>query len=245
MPQENRFGGSPQIKSGGLLVTGEKLSTLGNLSGTLLHWINNDGGAIRQRARELQRAEGVSQDESAVQKAQKIEQLANDLLERAGRLDAWKHKGRDPVRLLQMVQDALDRFEVPEAVETSIKVPADLPLVLAGRWPLTEVLAILVKNAIEAMPRGGILSFDGRYVGTSRQRTVTLRVSDTGDGVKDTDDIFKAGYSTKPGGLGFGLWWSRAYVEFLGGQLTVENRPEMGATFLIALPEFRPTEDLP
>ncbi len=69
-----------------------------------------------------------------------------------------------------------------------------------------------------------------------------LRVRDTGRGIAEQDQqrIFhrfeRSAPARRGGGLGLGLWLSRAIVEAHGGTLTVESAPGAGATFVVSLP---------
>ncbi|HKB15930.1 MAG TPA: ATP-binding protein, partial [Planctomycetota bacterium] len=94
----------------------------------------------------------------------------------------------------------------------------------------------LVENAIDAMPRGGVLEL---AVGSgSSPDSVVLSVSDTGRGLDPAvrDRLFEPYFSTKSSGTGLGLAIVRRAVEAHGGGISVESRPEGGTVFRIRLP---------
>jgi signal transduction histidine kinase len=65
-----------------------------------------------------------------------------------------------------------------------------------------------------------------------------LEVSDTGVGCSDSDGsrLFEAFHTTKPQGMGMGLWISRSIIEDHHGRLTASSNHGPGATFVITLP---------
>jgi signal transduction histidine kinase len=103
---------------------------------------------------------------------------------------------------------------------------------------LTEACKVILKNAVEAIQEKG----DGGdiWVETSLQpgSLAEISIRDSGIGIKaaDLDDIFEMRWSTKSAGMGFGLFWTRDYVEGLGGHIEVDSSSSQGTTFRIRLP---------
>jgi signal transduction histidine kinase len=69
-------------------------------------------------------------------------------------------------------------------------------------------------------------------------RTVVVTVQDTGPGIppRIRDRLFRMGTTTKPGGMGYGLWWSRTFLRRLGGDIAVESEEGRGCVFTVTLP---------
>jgi signal transduction histidine kinase len=116
-------------------------------------------------------------------------------------------------------------------------VPA-LPLVVADRVQLQQVLINFVMNGIEAME-----SVDRRRELVIRSRLheadyVLVAVQDAGVGIDSSkmDELFTAFFTTKPGGMGMGLSISRSIIEAHGGRIWATPNPDHGATFQFALP---------
>jgi sensor histidine kinase regulating citrate/malate metabolism len=66
-------------------------------------------------------------------------------------------------------------------------------------------------------------------------------IRDNGVGIKreNLGKIFELGWSSKKGeGMGFGLFWTRDYIEGLGGSIEVESTYKSGTTFSLMLPDF-------
>lgn len=115
---------------------------------------------------------------------------------------------------------------------------------LADPPRLKQVLLNLCRNAVEAMPEGGILRLRALREG----REVVLEVSDTGVGVPSSEKgrIFEPFYTTKETGTGLGLSVCRRIVEAHGGRLTLHSQPGHGTSFRVHLPlHFRLVEGKP
>jgi two-component system NtrC family sensor kinase len=101
---------------------------------------------------------------------------------------------------------------------------------------LDEVFCNLMKNALDAMAdAGGFLSVRSRR---RDERTIVVTVKDTGPGIplRIREKIFRLGTTTKPGGMGYGLWWSRTFLRRLGGDIAVESEEGRGCVLTVTLP---------
>src|SRR5262249_49356416 len=95
-----------------------------------------------------------------------------------------------------------------------------------------QVVMNLVRNAVEAMPEGGVVTVESGLVG-SRARLV---VRDTGPGLPDGVDVFQLFVTTKPKGTGLGLSIVQQIVLQHGGDIAVASEPGKGACFTVTLP---------
>jgi PAS domain S-box-containing protein len=115
----------------------------------------------------------------------------------------------------------------------------DLPLVLADRVQLQQVLINLIVNVIEAMSGAGELPHELTIVsGIGNPNDVFVEVQDTGPGLgpEQLERLFQSFYTTKPDGLGMGLAISRSIAEAHGGQLSAAPYRPHGAVFRFTLP---------
>ena len=132
-----------------------------------------------------------------------------------------------------------DEINTGEGVIIHKSLANNLPLIKT--WPdmLTEAFKILIKNGVEAVQkskRGNKLWIKSCL---SPDDVISISIRDNGAGIKPENlkNIFELGWSTKNGeGMGFGLFWTKDYIEGLGGTISVESEYGKGTTFLIELP---------
>jgi two-component system, NtrC family, sensor kinase len=118
-------------------------------------------------------------------------------------------------------------------VHTDLK---PLPPVRCLSGEVNQVIMNLLINAANAIPEKGDVNVGTRPAGDG----VTIRVADTGDGIRPDllDRVFDPLFSTKPAsmGMGLGLSVSRDIVARHGGTIEVESEPDVGTTFTVYLP---------
>jgi two-component system sporulation sensor kinase A len=93
-----------------------------------------------------------------------------------------------------------------------------------------------VLNAVEAMPEGGRLQVSTAR--TMEPAGVRVSFADTGVGIEPDrlPRIFEPFHSSRPEGLGLGLYISKNIVEEHGGHIRVDTHHEEGATFTVWMP---------
>ena len=113
-----------------------------------------------------------------------------------------------------------------------------LPPVICDIQQMNHLLMNVILNAAQAMDGNGTLRL--RTSLSPGGERVRLEVSDTGPGIDEDilPRIFEPFFTTKEEGKGTGLGLSLVYgiVENHGGRISVNNRPEGGARFVIDLP---------
>jgi len=137
--------------------------------------------------------------------------------------------------LSQLISDALAASLIPTHI--TVDVNTDPMKVNLDKVKMRRVMDNLIRNATEAMEDGGTLIISAR----GGEHGIIIEVSDTGIGIPEAErkNIFKPFYTTKPGGVGLGLTYSRRTVEAHGGNITVESEEGKGSTFRISLPHLR------
>jgi two-component system, NtrC family, nitrogen regulation sensor histidine kinase NtrY len=108
----------------------------------------------------------------------------------------------------------------------------------ADRDQLTQVLVNLVKNAEEAMAKGG---GDLRVRVRGSDQEAVVEVQDSGPGIppEHRARIFEPYFTTKDGGTGLGLAIAARILQEHGGKLDVGGEPGQGACFTLSLPRER------
>ena len=109
-----------------------------------------------------------------------------------------------------------------------------LPLAPVDANQMKQVLVNLVKNAMQAMTKGGTLTLATGHT----DEAVWVSVADTGGGIPpdQINHIFEPFYTTKKKGTGLGLMIVQRIVRQHGGKIELESRVNEGTTFRIRLP---------
>lgn len=117
---------------------------------------------------------------------------------------------------------------------------APLPRVWGDPHYLQDALLSLVQNALEAVaPSGGhvvVRSFEERR---ARRHSVVVEIEDDGPGMSEEftrDRLFRPFQTTKPHGVGLGLYTSSQILLFHRGDLVVKSRPGEGTLVRAILP---------
>ncbi|MHC4662697.1 MAG: two-component system sensor histidine kinase NtrB [Planctomycetota bacterium] len=102
---------------------------------------------------------------------------------------------------------------------------------------MKQVFFNIVRNACDAMPKGGELRVSTAHVPASNGH-VRVAVEDTGSGIAEEhlDRIFDPFFSTHHEGMGLGLAISQKIVERHGGEIDVKSKSGKGAKFAVILP---------
>jgi signal transduction histidine kinase len=232
------------------LMQAEKLATVGQLTASIAHEVNNPIAVIQGNLDLLRtllppdathkvRTELALVDEQI----ERMRLIVTQLLQfaRPGEFAGYV----EPVDTTQAMEDCLVLVGHLLA-RTRIEIRRDLT---AARRPainrneLQQVLVNLLVNAVQAMPEGGVLTLAGR---DAADGGVEITVSDTGGGLSDDllAELFKPFVTRKKGGTGLGLWISRSIVQRYGGDIRAVNRSDgiAGAVFTVALHLEAPDE---
>ena len=129
----------------------------------------------------------------------------------------------------------------PQFAEANIdlhRVYEVVPIIWVDIGQMEQVLLNILKNALQAMPEGGIITIACRSIGTVPPMWVELVVNDTGSGMASDQlaHIFQPFYTTKAHGIGLGLSITRRLIEDHGGSLQIESQLGYGTTITIHLP---------
>lgn len=109
-----------------------------------------------------------------------------------------------------------------------------IPLVYISKSGITHVLLNVVKNAIEAMQDGGLITLK-TY---SNQAKVYISISDTGSGIQEEvrNFLFNPYVTTKEQGSGIGLTISAKIMQLHNGGIRIEKKYKKGSCFLLEFP---------
>jgi len=233
-------------ESQGQHLSTERLAALGEMAAGVAHDFNNILATIMVRSELLRQ---VLPDPKWISHVEVIERVAHDGARTVRRLQEFTRPAKTadlrPVDLNSAVRESLEitksRWK-DDAHLSNIHIEVqtelgDIPPVLGDASEIREVLTNLVVNAVDAMPKGGILRLATR--GLPESSRVELTVADTGIGMAEgvRAQIFDPFFTTKgPGGSGLGLSVSYGIVKSHSGTISVKTAPGAGTTFTVTLP---------
>ena len=156
---------------------------------------------------------------------------------------------KDPVGLRiidlsEMLESTLVLFHGRIAIQ-HIEVQRRLPegvCVEASEGELRQVVVNLIGNALDAMPKGGLLILRVRRTSfvAGASTGVALTIADSGHGMTPEvkSRIFEAFYTTKAdAGNGIGLWLSLEIVRKHRAKMLLKSAPGRGTAFAIVFPQ--------
>lgn len=226
------------------LVQTEKLAAMGRLVASVAHELNNPLQAI-QNSLYLVKQESVLSPQSredlqvALTEADRMAELINRLRDTYRPATAEQFRPESLNVLIEDVQRLIATHLRHNKVSFEFEADPGLPPVPGIRDQLKQVLLNLCLNAVEAMPKGGRLRLQTRYLVEAGEVQVTIR--DTGAGIDPADlpSIFEPFFTTKEGGTGLGLFITHEIVQRHLGRLEADSMPGQGSTFRVWLPLVR------
>lgn len=216
----------------------EHLAVVGELTAGLAHEIRNPLNSALLELKVLGRRLGRTEDSAGLASVETIRGEL-DRLERLLADFLWFARPRAADRLPGDVSEpalAVARMVSAEAEERGVRVVTEiaegLPRVPMDEDRLRQAVFNLVRNAFEALGRGGTITLRVRSIG----REIELAVEDDGPGIQgDPSRVFLPFHTTKSGGTGLGLTITQRIAADHGGELRVESRP--GRTvFTLSIP---------
>jgi signal transduction histidine kinase len=171
--------------------------------------------------------------------SQNAQKNISDIISQVDRMSRWVREllvslrpandDSEAVDLLLAVEDTLNAFE-PLIRRSNVEVrftPRLIEPVVSQRVLLTQILNSLFANALEAMPKGGVLTIG---LDSSQPGQVSLTLSDTGKGMtaQQQQMVFKPFFTTKQGGLGVGLALVKRIMERFEGSVELTSQEQEG-----------------
>jgi two-component system, NtrC family, sensor kinase len=225
------------------LVRSEKLATVGQLTASIAHEVNNPIAVIQGNLdllRELLGPEAsarVAPELKLVdEQIQRMRLIVTQLLQFARPTEfAGYVETLDPARVLEDCLVLVGHLLARTRIELRRELHATRAVAI-NRQELQQVLVNLLVNAIHAMEGngGGTLQLATHDAGAD---AVEITIADSGPGLPPEllAQLFQPFVTRKREGTGLGLWISRGIVERYGGDITAANRPGGGALFTVRL----------
>jgi two-component system NtrC family sensor kinase len=233
------------------LVRTEKLSSLGKLSASIAHEINNPLAGILTFAKlmirtiehgpvgEAERKTLVKQLALVQRESERCSAIVRNLLDFA-RERPLQLKDVDVNQVVEEVFSLVSNQTAILGVEVT-KDLARVPMVEADFGQLRQAFINIVINGIEAMGKGGTLRVTTRP--RPEENGLEIVFQDDGPGIPPElmQKIFDPFFTTKEKGTGLGLSVVYGIVERHKGRVTVDSEPGKGTRFTIRLPASRGT----
>jgi PAS domain S-box-containing protein len=223
-----------------------RLTTMGELAASIAHEVNQPLAAIANNGNACLRllAHNNLQPEILRRALEEIvadTTRASAVIARIRALIKKTPSEKSKVNINEIIHDVMTltgRQLQQNRVLLEHKLVTDLPLVMADRVQLQQVLLNLVMNGIEAMTGAEhnhrLLRIES---GLDKRGNIVVAVRDSGFGLgSEADQLFTPFFTTKANGMGMGLSISRTIIEAHGGRLWAEANVPSGAVFSFTLP---------
>ncbi|MGH7785281.1 MAG: PAS domain-containing sensor histidine kinase [Candidatus Binatia bacterium] len=223
-----------------------RLHTMGELTASLAHEVNQPLGAIANYAQGIRRRiDGGGIEAGDLRYG--VEAIAREAL-RAGEITRrvrellCKEEARRAATDVNAVVATALGVAGPTARQRDVRLIANLalrlPTVLADAIQIEQVVLNLVLNGIEAIAEPSARRDIELVTAAAGEHAVQVTVCDSGRGIAPelAGRIFDPFLTTKDGGLGMGLAISRSIIDAHGGRLWVEPAPAGGTVFHFVLP---------
>ncbi|MFA5903788.1 MAG: HDOD domain-containing protein [Desulfobacula sp.] len=238
-----------------LRVHEKKMEAYATLTDKVIHEINNPISIIKNYIETLGLKlpdKHPAQTELSVI-GEEMNRVAG-LLDRLRSFSRPKIEGFEPVDMNQLCQSMIDILKksllAPKQIEAFLSIDPELPIIKSDPNGLKQILINLVKNASEALGKGGKITVSTRFLAESAKimidekkripGSIEMEVSDDGPGIdeKVRETLFEPYTTTKTGtsNSGLGLSIVHSIVKELNGRIRCLSEKGKGTRFIITLP---------
>jgi len=232
------------------LLHQDKMASLGKLSASVVHEINNPIAGILNMTILLKRIiEDGSLDKQDIEKFKQYLNLMEKETRRTSRIVSnllafSRHSKMElgKVNLNQIIEQTLflnaNLLKI-NGIKVKKRLDQNLPDLVGSADQLLQVFMNFISNAVEAMEAtgGGVLSI--KTIHSLRDDKILISFKDTGVGIprENLSNLFEPFFTTKRGkGVGLGLSVAYGIVQDHGGSIDVQSREKKGTTFEVELP---------
>jgi signal transduction histidine kinase len=228
------------VKTQHKLIQTERFAAIGEAASHLSHEIKNPLMIMAGFARQAQKSlpQNCPEQEKLniiVQEAQRLEKMLYEVRD----FTRPRKVNKEPCQINQVIKGTIKIFDnqlKASKVDCKLDLAPELPLVDMDKDQIKQVLINLIKNSLEAMPDGGVLTVSSRR----EDQSVRILTQDTGQGIPSDKmkSIFSPFFTTKAKGTGLGLAVTYRIIQDHGGDISVESKPGHGAKFSFTIPIY-------
>ena len=220
-----------------LLIETERYSALGHMSAQLVHAIRNPVTSIGGIARLLGKKNSDIKTQKfldmMIMESSKIESTLDDLFNFVG--EDKPDKCLQP--LYPLIQKSILLFYgsmKKQSILYQLNLPSPAPELYIDSKRIRQMLHHLIRNGVEAMKSGGVLTITSKSLSSE----VQITIEDSGDGIKreDIDHVANPFFTTKTYGTGMGLTLVEKIVEEHQGTFSLSCGKVHGMVAKITLP---------
>jgi PAS domain S-box-containing protein len=218
------------------LLKAQRLAVIGELAGMVGHDLRNPLTSIAGAQYYLKKRLSLEANDKIKDMLDLIERnitysnkIINDLLDYSREIELEISE----VAPKSLVKEALTLVEIPKNVRV-LDLTKNKPKIRVDAEKIRRIFVNMIKNAVEAMPKGGKITIKSRKIGENLE----MIFSDTGVGMskKTLEKLWTPLFTTKARGMGFGLAVCKRFVEAHGGSISVKSAPGKGTTFTVTIP---------
>lgn len=140
----------------------------------------------------------------------------------------------------EIIGAAILRAQIPNNIKIMKESSEEFIVQQLDGSKMTRVYENIIKNAVESMPGGGVMSI----CVTSSENEIAVSINDTGKGMSEEElgDLFQPFYTNKKNAIGFGLVYARQVVEAHSGSIRISSEKGKGTSVTITVPRISTLE---
>ena len=222
------------------LIQAERLATAGKMSASFAHEIRNPLSSMRMLAQMLMQKPEMSVEKHQqslryiLEEIERVDVIVKGLMDFSGPT-ALNLSKQSLAPVLQAVLALMEANLSHHQIELVLDVSPETPEIEFDSDKLKQAFMNVVLNAMEAMPKGGVLKVSTVM---DADKSLGIKVVDTGIGIPkaDLEHLFEPFFTRKTRGTGLGLANVKRILEQHGGRVEIESTLGAGTTVLMWLP---------
>jgi signal transduction histidine kinase len=223
----------------------ERLAAVGEFAAVMAHEVRNPLAVIYNSMNAMQSYASTEHQvllAAVREEADRLNRIVTDLLDFVRPFEAIVEEFDVQHSIQNAIKASIVGFEKNWSITTE---PNELAGTFLGDAHLVKLALVnLIVNALQSMPKGGVVTVGAKIQTVDQQRTVLFSVSDQGSGIsaQSMTKMFQPFFTTKAKGIGLGLAIVRRIAEVHKGSIFVEQNQPKGTTFVLKLNEIRPKQ---